>query len=86
MNLSETEVNDYLQPFLGRYEDSFQQAWVDILERNPQTLEGITPIIRRIRNKAIKEYMNKKYIEKSLYTPQSIRHISNFLRPHTNRR
>jgi hypothetical protein len=54
---------------LGRYEDSFQQAWVDILESNPQTLEGITPIIRRIRNKAIKEYMNKKYIEKGLYTP-----------------
>jgi hypothetical protein len=69
MNLNETEVNDYLQPFLGRYEDSFQQAWVDILEINPQTLEGITPIIRRIRNKAIKEYMNKKYIEKSLCTP-----------------
>jgi hypothetical protein len=69
MNLSETEVNNYLQPFLGRYEDSFQQAWVDILECNPQTLEEITPIIRRVRNKAIKQYMNKKYREESLYKP-----------------
>jgi hypothetical protein len=69
MNLNETEVNNYLQPFLGRYEDSFQQAWVDILERNPQTLEEITPIIRRVRNKAIKQYMNKRYREESLYKP-----------------
>ncbi len=69
MNLSETEVNDYLQPFLGRDEDDFQQAWVDILECNPQTLEEINPIIRRIRNKAIKQYMKKKYREESLYKP-----------------
>jgi hypothetical protein len=52
---------------LGQYEDSFQQAWVDILESNPQTLpEEITPIIRRVRNKAIKQYLNKKYREDSL--------------------
>jgi hypothetical protein len=69
MKLNETEVNNYLRPFLGRYEDSFQQAWVDILECNPQTLEEITPIIRRVRNKAIKQYMNKKYREESLYKP-----------------
>ena len=69
MNLNETEVNNYLRPFLGRYEDSFQQAWVDILECNPQSLEEITPIIRRVRNKAIKQYMNKKYREVSLYQP-----------------
>ena len=67
MKLNETEVNNYLQPFLGRFEDSFQEAWVDILECNPQTLEEITPIIRRVRNKAIKQYMNKKYREESLY-------------------
>jgi hypothetical protein len=69
MNLNETEVNGYLQPFLGRHEDSFQQAWVDILECNPQTLEEITPIINRVRSRAIKEYMNKKYREESLYKP-----------------
>lgn len=69
MNLNETEVNNYLHPFLGRYEDSFQQAWVDILESNPQTLEEIAPIIKRVRNKAIKQYMNKKYREESLYKP-----------------
>ena len=69
MRLNETEVNNYLQPSLGRYEDSFQQAWVDILECNPQTVEEITPIIRRVRNKAIKQYMNKKYTEESLWRP-----------------
>ena len=69
MNLNETEVNNYLHPILGKYEDSFQEAWVNILEGNPQTLEEITPIIRRVRNKAIKEYMNKKYREESLYRP-----------------
>jgi hypothetical protein len=69
MNLNETEVNDYLQPFLGRYEDSLQDVWVEILERNPRTVEEITPIIRRVRNRAIKQYMNKKYREKSLYQP-----------------
>jgi hypothetical protein len=68
MNLNESEVNDYLQPFLGRYEDSFQEAWVDILERNPRTLEEITPIIKNVRNKAINQYMNKRYKELSLYT------------------
>ena len=69
MRLNEHEINSYLQPFLGQYEDSFQQAWVDILESNPQTLEEITPIIRRVRNKAIKQYLNKKYREVSLYKP-----------------
>jgi hypothetical protein len=69
MNLNETEVNNYLRPFLGQYEDSFQQAWVDILECNPQTLEEITPIVSRVRKKDIKEYLNKKYREVSLYTP-----------------
>src|SRR4030042_7037668 len=69
MRLDEHEINSCLQPFLGRYEDSFQQAWVDILESNPQTLEEITPIIRRVRNKAIKQYLNKKYREESLYKP-----------------
>ena len=69
MRLDEHEINSYLQPFLGQYEDSFQQAWVDILESNPQTLEEITPIIRRVRNKTVKQYLNKKYREESLYRP-----------------
>ncbi|MFB3886465.1 MAG: hypothetical protein ACE144_14665 [Thermodesulfobacteriota bacterium] len=69
MNLSETEVNNYLKPFFGRYEDSFQETWVSILERNPQTLEEITPIIGRVKKKAIKQYLNNKFREKSLYQP-----------------
>jgi hypothetical protein len=69
MNLNETEVNNYLQPFLGRYEDSFQEAWVDILECNPRTLKEITPIIRRVRKKDINQYLNRKYREESLYKP-----------------
>ena len=69
MKLNEIEVNNYLRPFLGRYEDSFQEAWVEILECNPQTLEEATPIVRGVRNKAIKQYLNKKYREVSLYKP-----------------
>jgi hypothetical protein len=69
MNLDPTEVNNYLNPFLGRYEDSFQEAWVKILESKPQTLEEITPIIRKVKSKEINQYFNKKYREVSLYTP-----------------
>jgi len=69
MNLNEAEVNNYLQPFLGRYEDSFQEAWVKILESKPQTLEEITPIVKRVRSKEINQYLNKKYREVSLYAP-----------------
>ena len=69
MKLNETEVNNHLQSLLGRDGDSFQQAWVDILESNPQTLEEITPIVRKIRNGAIKQYFHKKHREVSLYKP-----------------
>lgn len=69
MNLTETEVNNYLKPFLGKYEDSFQEAWVRILESKPQTLEEVTPIIRKVRSKQITRYLNQKYREMSLYTP-----------------
>jgi len=69
MNLNEAEVNNYLQPFLGQYEDSFQEAWVKILESKPQTLEEIRPIVKKVRSKEINQYLNKKYREVSLYTP-----------------
>jgi hypothetical protein len=69
MRLNESDVNNRLELFLGQHEDSFQEAWVDILESDPQTLEEITPIIRRVRNKAIKQYWNKKCKEVSLYKP-----------------
>jgi hypothetical protein len=69
MKLNETEVNNRLQSLLGRDGDSLQQAWVHILEADPQTLEEITPIVRRVRNKAIKQYWNKRWKEVSLYKP-----------------
>jgi hypothetical protein len=69
MNLNETEVNNYLKPFLGRHEDSFQEAWVKILESKPQTVEEVTPIIRKVKSKEINRYVNKKYREVSLYKP-----------------
>jgi len=58
MKLSEDEINNYLHPILGQYEDSFQQAWLEIVERDPQTLEEIPPIARRIKNRAIKHYLS----------------------------
>ena len=69
MNLNPTEVNNYLRPFLGRYEDGLQEAWVKILESNPETLEEVRPIAKRVRNKEIKQYLNQKYREVSLYKP-----------------
>jgi hypothetical protein len=42
---------------------------VAILEADPQTLEEITPIIRNVRNKAIKQYWNRKCREVSLHKP-----------------
>jgi|APFre7841882793_1041355.scaffolds.fasta_scaffold05200_2 hypothetical protein len=69
MRLNENEVNNYLQTHLGQYEDSFQQAWLEIVERDPQTLEEIPPIVGRIKNRAIKQYLTKKFKEKSLYEP-----------------
>ena len=69
MKLHEIEVNNHLQSLVGRNGDIFQQAWLEILESDPHTLEEITPIIKRVRNKAIKQYWDKKYKEVSLYKP-----------------
>jgi hypothetical protein len=69
MRLNENEVNDYLQAHLCQYEDSLQQAWLEVVERDPETLDDIAPIARRNRNRAIKQYLTKKFKEKSLYEP-----------------
>jgi len=69
MRLNEDEVNNYLQAHLGQYEDSLQQAWLEVVECDPETLDDIVPIARKIRNKAIKRYLTKKFREKSLYEP-----------------
>ncbi len=60
MNLNPTEVNNYLQTFLGRHEDGFQEAWVEILESKLKTLVEIAPIAKRVRSKEINQYLNKK--------------------------
>jgi hypothetical protein len=69
MELDENEVSKYLQPLFGQYEDSFQEAWVEILERNPKTVNEIVPIARRVKNRAIKHYLEKKYRDQSLQKP-----------------
>ncbi len=69
MNLNPAEVNNYLQPFLGRHEDAFQEAWVKILESQAQTVEEITPIAKRVRSTEISRYLKRKYKEVSLNTP-----------------
>jgi len=69
MRLNMNEVNDYLRNHLGQYEDSLQEAWLEVVERDPETLDDIAPIARRNKNKAIKQYLNKKFREQSLYDP-----------------
>ena len=69
MGLDANDVNRHLRSLFGQYEDSLQEAWVQVLERSPQTIGEITPIARKVRNKAIKQYLNKKYREESLHRP-----------------
>ncbi len=69
MNLNPAEINNYLQPFLAHNEDAFQETWLKILESQPQALEEITPIAKRVRSIEINRYLNRKYREVSLNTP-----------------
>jgi hypothetical protein len=69
MPLDENEINRYLRPLFGRYEDSFQEAWVEILEAKPHTVDEITPIARKVKNRAIRRYLEKKHKEESLQRP-----------------
>ncbi len=69
MGLDANDVNRHLRSLFGQYEDSFQDAWVEILKHNSQTIAEITTIARRVRNRAIRQYLNKKYREESLHRP-----------------
>lgn len=69
MRLNENEVDAYLQAHLGQYEDSLHQAWLEILERDPETFNDVALITRKVKNRAIRQYLKKKFTEKSLYDP-----------------
>lgn len=69
MGLDPNDVNKHLKPLFEEYEDSFQEAWVEILEQNAQTINEIDPIAKKVRNRAIRQYLNKKYKEESLQRP-----------------
>jgi hypothetical protein len=69
MGLDTNDINRHLRSLFGQYEDTIQEAWVKILERNPETMSDVTPIARKVKNKAITEYLNKKYREESLHRP-----------------
>ena len=69
MGLNENDVNAYLKSFFRQYEDGFQEAWVEILEHDPQTIEDIKPIARKVRNRHLRQFLEKKYKENSLYKP-----------------
>ena len=69
MGLDVNDVNRRLRPLFGQYEDRLQEARMEILERNPQTIDDLGPIVRKVRNRAIKQYLNKKYREESLHRP-----------------
>jgi len=69
MGLDAHDINRYLRSLFGQHEDSFQEAWLEILECKPQSINEITPIIRKVRNRAIREYLNKKCKEESLHRP-----------------
>ncbi len=69
MGLDPNDVIKHLKPLFEEHEDSFQEAWVEILEQNAQTINEIEPIAKKVRNRAIRQYLNKKYKEESLQKP-----------------
>lgn len=69
MGLNENDVNTYLHRFFGQYEDSFQDAWVEILESNAQTINEVLPVAKKVKNRAVRQYLQKQYREKSLQKP-----------------
>jgi hypothetical protein len=69
MGLDANDINRHLRSLFGQYEDSFQEAWVKILERNAQTMSDVVSIARKVKSKAINQYLNKKYREESLHRP-----------------
>ena len=69
MELDANEVNKHLKLLFGQFEDSLQDAWVEILERNLQATTEIEPLVRKVRNRAIRQYLNRKYREESLQRP-----------------
>jgi hypothetical protein len=63
------DINKHLKAEFGAYEDSLQDAWVEILERNLQAVTEVEPITRKVRNRAIRQYLTRKYREESLQRP-----------------
>ncbi len=69
MGLNVSDINKQLKAELGDYEDSLQDAWVEILERNLQAAAEIQPVAKKVRSRAITRYLNRKYREESLQRP-----------------
>jgi hypothetical protein len=69
MGLDVNGINKHLKAEFGAYEDSLQDAWVEILECNLQATTEIGPIARKVRNRAIRQYLNRKCREESLQRP-----------------
>ncbi|HVN97364.1 MAG TPA: hypothetical protein VMT62_13125 [Syntrophorhabdaceae bacterium] len=69
MTLDENEVNRYLRTLFGRYEDSLQEAWPEILESNPKAMDEVTAIAKKVKRRAINRYLEQKYREESLQKP-----------------
>ncbi len=69
MRLNVDDINKQLKAEFRAYEDSLQDAWVEILERNLEATTEIEPIARKVRNRAIRHYLTKKYREESLQRP-----------------
>lgn len=60
-------VNDLISSLIdSRYEDTRQQAWVEILSQGPNDEEGILATIRKIRQKALNKHITEKHKFSSL--------------------
>ena len=72
IQLDQSRVDRLIRPILGRFddsEDSYQDVQLRILERLSQSEEEIEAIVKEVKKKHTKDYLNRKHRLKSLYGP-----------------
>ncbi|MBI3594242.1 MAG: hypothetical protein HY200_04730 [Nitrospirae bacterium] len=72
IQISQSKIDRIIRPILGQYygsEDSYQDVHVKILELSPQSEEEIKAIALEVKKKHIRDFLHKKFSEKSLYEP-----------------
>lgn len=62
-------VGEILTAIIGNYEDTIQNAWVEILENKPETEDEVRSIAAKCKRRSIQEHIAKQCREVSGYKP-----------------